>query len=106
MQTEVINGSDPGDAAARVAGADAVHERAALAAEVVRHLVAGGDGLARGVLLQLVLAAGVLHLAVLDDEVGGEHGGGDLATVGAVADEGVDEAGLLGWLFLVSVFEQ
>lgn len=30
---------------------------------------------------------------VFDDEVGGEHGGGDFAAVGAVADEGVDEVG-------------
>jgi hypothetical protein len=38
---------------------------------------------------------------LLDDEVGGEHGGGDFAAVAAVADEGVDEAGggcwLVGW---------
>lgn len=31
-------------------------------------------------------------MGVEDGEVGGEHGGGDFAAVGAVADEGVDEA--------------
>ena len=32
-------------------------------------------------------------MGVEDGEVGGEHRGGDLAAVGAVADERVDEAG-------------
>ena len=33
-----------------------------------------------------------------DDEVGGEHAGGDLAAVVAVADEGVNEVGGRGGL--------
>lgn len=36
------------------------------------------------------------QVRVEDGEVGGEHGRGDLATVGAVADEGANEAGGLG----------
>lgn len=34
-------------------------------------------------------------MSVEDAEVRGEHGGGDLAAVGAVADEGADEGGPL-----------
>lgn len=32
-----------------------------------------------------------------DGEVRGEHGGGDFAAVGAVADESAEETGGLGW---------
>jgi hypothetical protein len=46
-------------------------------------------GLAKG--FELVLAADVLEVRVEDGEVGGEHGGCQLAAVGAVADEAVDE---------------
>lgn len=42
--------------------------------------------------LQLILAAQVLQILVVEREVGRKHGGGDFAAVGAVADEGVDEA--------------
>jgi hypothetical protein len=36
------------------------------------------------------------EMSVEDAEVRGEHGRGDLAAVSTVADEGADEAGLLG----------
>lgn len=98
---EIVNGADAQDAPPRVAGADAVHERAARGTEVVGHGVARGDGtrLAEG--LQVVLAAEVLEVRVGDGEVGCEHGRGDFAAVGAVADEAVDQAGALGWLVVV-----
>ena len=38
------------------------------------------------------------EVGVEDGEVGGEHGSGDFAAFGAVADEGVDEAGGCGGL--------
>jgi hypothetical protein len=44
-------------------------------------------------LFEVFAAADVHQVAVTDDEVGGKHRGSDLATVGAVADEGLDEAG-------------
>lgn len=40
----------------------------------------------------------MLEVRIGDDEIGCEHGRGDLAAVGAVADEGVDKARFLGWL--------
>ena len=52
--------------------------------------------LAKG--FQVVVAAEVLEMSVGDDEVGCEHGRGDFAAVGAVADEGVDQSWALGWL--------
>lgn len=48
--------------------------------------------------LEIVAAAQVLEVSIKNGEVGGEHGGGDFAAVFAVADEGVDHAGLFGWL--------
>jgi hypothetical protein len=57
---------------------------------VVLHRVAARDRLALRELGELVAAARVHRLGLLDDEVGGEHRGRDLAAVAAVADEGVD----------------
>jgi hypothetical protein len=44
VQAEVVDGADVQDAPTRKPLADAVHERAARAAEVVGHRGAGGDG--------------------------------------------------------------
>lgn len=93
MQAEVVHRPNARNTLPRPPRAPSVHERAAHRAEVVGHGVAGGDGLVLAVLRELVLAAEVLHGVVGDDEVRREHGGSDLAAVGAVADEGVDEAG-------------
>jgi hypothetical protein len=90
LQIKVVDRTDPRDQHARDAGRDAVHERAADGAEVVLHRVAARDRLALRELGELVAAARVHRLGLLDDEVGGEHRGGDLAAVAAVADEGVD----------------
>ena len=98
MQAEIVHGANAQDAAPRPARADAVHERAARGAEVVGHGVAGADGARLGEGREPVAAAQVREVGVGDGEVGGEHGGGDLVAVGAVADEAVDEAGGLGWL--------
>ena len=65
---------------------------------MVRHRVARGNGLAIAPGLEVVTAAEVLEVGVVDGEVGGMHGGGYFVAVGAVADEGVDEAGALCWL--------
>ena len=95
---EIVNGADAQDALPRTARADAVHKGAARGAEVIGHGVARSDGtrLAKG--LQVVAAAHVLEVGVRDGEVGREHGGGDFAAVGAVADEAVDQTGALGRL--------
>lgn len=95
---EIVHGANAQNAHTGEARTDAVHERAARGTEMVGHGVAGGDGarLAEG--FQIVAAADVLEVSGGDGEVGGEHGGGDFAAVGAVADEGVEEGWALGWL--------
>ena len=98
MQTEVVYRADAQDAHSREAFADPIHQRPAVRAEMVRHLVPTADGLRLREGLELVLPTQVLEVLVGDDEVGGEHGGGDLVAVGAVADEAVDEAGRGGGL--------
>lgn len=70
---------------------------------MVLHRVARGDSLALGELGELVLAADVLDGGLVDDEVRGEHGCGDLAAVGAVADEGIHEVLALSRLYGVSI---
>ena len=75
LQGKVVNGADARDAHAGVAGAAAVHEGAADAAEAVFHGVAGSDGVALAEARELILAAGVLEGGVFDYEVGGEHAG-------------------------------
>ena len=98
MQMEIVYGANARDALLWVNRADTVHERTTRRTEIVGHGVARGDGarLAEG--LQVVLAAYVLQMRVGDDEVGREHGCGDLMTVRAVADEAVDQSRALGWL--------
>ena len=95
---EIVHGANAQDALPRRARTDTVHERAARGAKVIRHGIARGDGprLTEG--FQIVAAAQVPEVGVRDGEVGREHGGGDFAAVGAVADEAVDEARALGWL--------
>jgi hypothetical protein len=107
MQIKIVDSADPRNQHPREAGRDAVHERAADGAEVVLHRVAALDRLALGELGELVAAAHVHRLGLLDDEVGGEHRGRDLAAVGAVADEGAYVAGGghgLLWVSLEGVF--
>lgn len=95
MQAEVVHSPDAKDAHAGVPGADAVHERAARGAEVVRHGVARRDSLGLRVGLEVFAPAQVLEVGVVHHEVGGEHGRRNLAAVGAVAHEDPVEAGAL-----------
>ena len=96
---EVIYSANARNTATWQARADTVHECAARGAEVIGHSVAGGDGpgLAEG--LEVVSATKVLHVCIVYNEVGGEHGGGDFAAIAAVADETIDKAWALGWLW-------
>lgn len=81
MEIVIIHRSDPSDQQTRVAGRDAIHQRAADRAKVVLHDIARLDGLALRELGELVAAADVSRLSLLDDEVGSEHGGGDFAAI-------------------------
>ncbi len=98
VQIEIVNGADAQDALPGRTRADAVHEGAARGAEEIGHVVAGAYGTLLAPCLEGVAAAQVLEVRVGDGEVGCEHGGGDFVAVGAVADEGVDQAGALGRL--------
>lgn len=90
MEIVIIHSSNPGDQETRETGRDAIHQRAADGAKVVLHDITRLDGLALCELGELVAAADVGSLILANDEVGGEHGGGDFAAVVARADEGVD----------------
>jgi len=103
VQIKVIDRADPRDQRTGEPRRDAVHQRTADRAEVVLHRVAALDGLALRELGELVAAAHVGCFRGLDDEVGGEHRGRDLAAVAAVADEGVYEARGGCWLVLLRV---
>jgi hypothetical protein len=94
LQVEVVHRANPQDALPGEARADAVHERAARRAEVIGHGVADcADGLLLAEDSHVLAPAEVLQVRVLDGEIRGEHGRGDLVAVGAVADERFDEAG-------------
>ncbi|KAK6434138.1 hypothetical protein LTR95_009684 [Oleoguttula sp. CCFEE 5521] len=109
-QIEVIDRTNPRDEQTRKARGDTIHQRAADRAEIVLHRVAACDSLRLSELGELVLASGVRGVALLDDEVGGEHRGCDfvvlssrmsvttlmrrssgLLTVGTVADKAINE---------------
>ena len=66
---------------------------------MVLHSIAALDGFALRELGELVAATNVLGLRGQDSEVAGEHAGGDLPAVGAVADEGAYQSGCFGWLY-------
>jgi len=97
LQIEIVNRSNPHDAVSRIPRANTIHECPTSFAEIIRHGVGCGDGLVLREGCQVLLSAGMLQVLVVDDEVRGEHASGDLPAVGAVADEGVDETGLIGW---------
>lgn len=90
MQRKIIHSPGSQNTVARKALATAIHKRAAVGAEVIRHHLAAKDGLILTERLELVLTAQMFQMTILDDEVGSEHGGCDFAAVVAIADEGVD----------------
>ena len=87
MQMKIIHLTNPHDCLPRKARRDAVHQTSTDAAEMVGHRMAALDFLDHGEFRDFVLSADIGQGFVFDDEVGGEHGGGDLAIVGAVADK-------------------
>ncbi|KAF7966236.1 hypothetical protein HWV62_39459 [Athelia sp. TMB] len=98
VQIEIVDGADAQDTLSRHARAHTVHERAASLAEVVGHGVARLDGARLAPGREVIAAAQVLQVRIVDGEVGCEHGRRDFAAVRAVADEGVDQAGAFDWL--------
>lgn len=105
-EREVIDATQAQDAHARERRADAVHERAARAAEVVGHGIVLAiffeeDGLVLAPGLQALLPAQVLQVRVHNSEVGRVHRRAKLVAVGAVADERADVARAVGRLGFV-----
>ena len=89
MQIQIINRPNAQYTRSRKPRPDTIHECTARGAEIIGHIATRSDGLRLAPGFEVVLAAEVFEVGVGDDEVGGEHGGGDFAAVGAVADEGV-----------------
>ena len=81
--------------------ANTIHEGAASLAKVVGHDALAGDGARLAKRGQVIAAAGVGQVFVVDSKVRREHRCGDFAAVGAVADKRVDKAGALGRLWLM-----
>lgn len=101
VEAEIINCPNAENALPWESCANTIHEGATGLAEVVGHKVLAGDGarLAEGG--QVVAAADVDQIFVVDGKVGREHGCGDFAAVCAVADKRVDKARALGWLWFM-----
>lgn len=95
-QAEVIDRADTENALSWERRSHAVHERAAVGAEVVGHHVLPADGLVLAECLELVLPSEVLQVGVEDGEIAGEHAGGDLVAVCG------HSASLVCWLGLQS----
>ena len=92
MQRKVVDGADAHVFDVGGCGGVTVHERAAGVAPAVGHAIPGGGRRGLAPFLDLFLSTDISDMGVLGGEVGGEHGRRYLAAVGAVADEGVDQA--------------
>lgn len=98
VQVEIVYGADAQDALPGESRADAVHQRPARGTEVVGHGVSRGGGARLAPGRQVLAAAEVSDVLVVNHEVGGEHGSGDFAAIRTVAHEGVDQAWAFGRL--------
>jgi hypothetical protein len=96
MQVEVIHSTNSKDTLPWISGTNTIHESSTSLAEIVGHAVPRGDGFGLRKYSQVVSAANVGDISVVDDEVGGEHGGSDFPAVETVAEEGVNETGFSG----------
>lgn len=103
MQREVVHTAYAQDTHAGESRADTIHERAARITKVVGHGVTlarlldeNGFRLTPG--FEVLLAAQVLQVRVVDGEVCCVYGRGEFMAVGAVADERASESRAMGWL--------
>jgi hypothetical protein len=97
-QGEVINRASAQDRHSREASATAIHESSTCLAKVVRHARVGTYcfGLAEGG--EVILTTDVLEMRIRHSDVGLVEGGSNLATVDAMTDMAIYEAGFLKWL--------
>lgn len=98
VQIEVVDRSYSHNELPWVPLTNTIQQSAASRAEVVLHRVARLNCLGLGEFGEKLLATNVLGRRLIDDEVGREHGGCDLAAVGAVADEAVHKVFAFGGL--------
>jgi hypothetical protein len=108
MEVEIINCANTENALPWKSCTNTIHEGAASLAEVVGHEVLAGDGARLAKSGQVIAAAGVSQVFVVNGKVGREHRCGDFAAVCAVADKRVDKARPLGrlWLMWLETREQ
>lgn len=90
MQREVINCSRSQNQIVRRATTLPPHQSSAFRAERILHIIACLNGFGLQEPCELLETPNSLDLALLDNEVGTEHGGRDLSTICACADEGVN----------------
>lgn len=86
--------------------ADAIHKRTTRCAEEVGHFLAGTDCPRLAVGREILAAAYMSQMRVCNYEIGGEHRGGDFATVCTVAEECVNQARTFGWLLFAVNFSE
>jgi len=98
MKIEVIDGANTQDTLTWKGLAHAVHECPARRAEVVCHQFARTNRVRLTEGLEVVTATNVFQVGIGNGEVRSEHGRRDLAAIGAIAHECVDQAWTLGWL--------
>lgn len=98
VQVEIVDSANAQDAMARERRTDTIHQGSACRAKVVGHQAARCDSFRLSKRLEVFLPAQVLQVSVGDGKVGCEHGRGDFATVGAVADKGINQAGTMSRL--------
>ena len=102
VQSKIVHRANTQDAHSRIAAANAIHEGTTGGAKVIGHRVSCVDSTRLRECLERLTAAKVLEVRVENDKIGGEHGRCDLATIGAMAHEAVDQARLRSWLVTVS----
>lgn len=86
MQAEIIDRSNSHYFYGRKSLTHAVHEGAALGAEVVGHLLSTSGAFVVGILRKQILATDELYRVILGDEVRGKHRCGDFAACEWVLD--------------------
>ena len=98
MEGDVLDGTHTKELCTGKGIAATIHECSKSLAEFIRHALSAAGSLVLTRLGDVVLACAKACVRVIRGEVRGKHGCGDLATVGAIANERVDQTRLLQWL--------
>ena len=98
MQGMIIDDSASHESCSRCYLSLTEHESSTSLAEGVGHCLSAGCSLGLGEDGEIVFASGKASVAIEGGEIGRKHRGRDFATVGAVADECVDQTRGFQWL--------